>query len=176
MRDLYQYRLLRHHFVSGRIDLAQRLAESLLAQSPNDEGIRFILGEIVIDGLRRNRIKGEAFTSAVEAAAARYPFIRKQDRFADLLLRELAWKVRDAYDANERFAGENALAKFRSALVDIPIGEQRSLWTLTAFIAASNYHFRAAEYQPAREYVAEGLLYDPTDPYLTHRRELLTRY
>lgn len=176
MRDLHQYRLLRHHFVSGRIDLAQRLAESLFAQNPEDEGIRFILGEIVIDGLRRTRLTGTEFTSAVEAAAARYPFIRKQDRFADLLLRELAWKVRDAYDAEERFAGENALAKFRSSLVDIPIGEQRSLWTLTAFIAASNYHFRQEEYQLARKYVAEGLRYNPSDPYLTHRRDLLGRY
>jgi len=176
MRNLHQYRLLRHHFVSGRIDLAQRLAESLFAQDPEDEGIRFILGEIVIDGLRRTRLTGTEFTSAVEAAAARYPFIRKQDRFADLLLRELAWKVRDAYEADERFAGENALTKFRSALVDIPIGEQRSLWTLTAFIAASNYHFREGEYQRARDYVAEGLRYNPTDAYLTHRRELLTRY
>jgi len=176
MRNLHQYRLLRHHFVSGRIDLAQRLAESLFAQNPDDEGIRFILGEIVIDGLRRNRLTGSEFTSAVEAAAERYPFIRKQDRFADLLLRELAWKVRDAYEADKRYAGENALTEFRSALVDIPIGEQRSLWTLTAFIAASNYHFRLEEYQLARDYVAEGLRYNPSDPYLTHRRDLLGRY
>lgn len=176
MRDLQQYRLLGHHFVGGRIDLAKRLAESLFDRQPEDESIRFILGEIVIDGLRRNRLKGDDFTSAVEAAAERYPFIRKQDRFADLFLRELAWRVRDAYAAEEQYAGENALANFRSALVDIAVDEQRSLWTLTAFIAASNYHFRQEEFQRAREYVEEALRYNSSDPYLTHRRELLSKY
>jgi len=176
MRDLQQYRLLSHHFLSGRNDLARRLAESLFERQPDDEEIRFILGELVIDGLRRNRLKGAEFTKAVGAAAERYPFIRKQDRFVDLFLRELAWSVRDAYAEDKRYAGENALARFRSTLLDVAIDEQRSLWTLTAFIAASNYHFRQKEYQLARDYVAEGLRYNANDQYLLHRRELLTKY
>ncbi len=176
MRDLQQYRLLRHHFTNGRMDLAQRLAESLFAQSPDDEAIKFVLGELVIDALRRSRSTGTEFTAAVEAAAARYPFIRQQDRFADLLLRELAWKVRDHFEADDLHGGTDALNRFRRALLDIPIGEQRSLWTLTSFIAASNYFFRMEDYQRAREFVAEGLKYNPEDPYLLHRRDLLERY
>lgn len=176
LSDLQQYRLLRHHFTNGRIDLAQRLAENLFAEDPEDEAMRFVLGELVIDALRRTRLKGEEFAAAVETAASRYPFIRKQDRFADLLLRELAWKVRDRYEADDLHGGTDALHRFRQALIDIPIGEQRSLWTLTAFIAASNYYFRMEEYQQAREFVGEGLRYNPKEEYLLHRRDLLLRY
>lgn len=176
LRDLQQYRLLRHHFTNGRMDLAQRLAESLFAQTPEDEAIKYVLGELVIDELRRSRSTGTEFTAAVEAAASRYPFIRKQDRFADLLLRELAWKVRDHFEADDLHGGTNALNRFRQALLDIPIGEKRSLWTLTSFIAASNYYFRMEDYQVARDYVAEGLKYNPEDPYLLHRRDLLVKY
>lgn len=176
LSDLQQYRLLRHYFTNGRMDLAQRLAESLFAQNPEDASIRFVLGELVIDALRRSRSTGNEFYAAVEAAAARYPFIRQQDRFADLLLRELAWKVRDRYEQDDAHGGLDALNRFRRALVDIPIGEQRSLWTLTAFIAASNYHFRLEEYGPARDFVVEGLKYNPNDDYLLHRRDLLNRY
>ncbi|WP_020571923.1 hypothetical protein [Neolewinella persica] len=176
LTDLQQYRLLRHHFTNGRMDLAQRLAESLFAEAPNDETMRFVLGELVIDALRRTRLTGSEFTIAVESAASRDPFIRKQDRFADLLLRELAWKVRDRYEADDLHGGTDALNHFRQALVDIPIGEKRSLWTLTAFIAASNYHFRMEEYQKARDFVSEGLRYNPNEEYFLHRRDLLQRY
>ncbi|MFT5998863.1 MAG: hypothetical protein ACI81P_001318 [Neolewinella sp.] len=176
LSDLQQYRLLRHHFTNGRMDLAQRLAESLFVEDPDDEAMRFVLGELVIDALRRTRLTGAEFTAAVETAASRYPFIRKQGRFADLLLRELAWKVRDRYEADDLHGGADALNRFRRALIDIPIGEQRSLWTLTAFIAASNYHFRIEEYQQAREFVGEGLRYNPKEEYLLHRRDLLKRY
>lgn len=176
LTDLQQYRLLRHYFTNGRMDLAQRLAENLFTADPDDEAMRFVLGELVIDALRRARMTGSEFSAAVESAASRYPFIRKQDRFADLLLRELAWKVRDRYEADDQHGGIDALNHFRRALIDIPIGEQRSLWTLTAFIAASNYHFRVGEYQQAREFVAEGLRYNPEEDYLLHRRDLLRRY
>lgn len=176
LSDLQQYRLLRHYFTNGRLDLARRLAESLFAQNPEDEAIKFVLGELVIDGLRRSRSTGTEFYAAIEAAATRYPFIRKQDRFADLLLRELAWKVRDHYEQDDAHGGLDALNHFRRALVDIPIGEQRSLWTLTAFIAASNFHFRLGDYSSARDLVAEGLRYNPDDSYLLHRRDLLARY
>jgi len=176
LTDLQQYRLLCHYFTNGRMDLAQRLAESLFAEDPEDETMRFILGELVIDALRRTRLTGSEFTTAVELAASRYPFIRKQDRFADLLLRELAWKVRDRYEADDLHGGTDALHRFRQALIDIPIGDKRSLWTLTAFIAASNYHFRMEEFQQAREFVSEGLRYNPKEDYLLHRRDLLQRY
>ncbi|TXF91444.1 hypothetical protein FUA23_01755 [Neolewinella aurantiaca] len=176
MSRLQKYRLLSHHFLNGNISEARRIAENLYAEDPENETVKYLLGEIVIDQLRRSRATGRAFSSAVETAATDFPFIRRQDRFADLLLRELAWKVRDVFAEENGPGGEDALRTFRNSLVDIPINESRKIWTLTAFIAASNYYFRAEDYARARFYVEEGLKYNAGDEYLLHRRELLARY
>lgn len=176
MSLLQKYRLLSHHFLKGEISEARRLAENLYAEDPENETVRYVLGEIVIDQLRRSRATGQTFTTAVETAANDYPFIRKQERFADLLLRELAWKVRDIFAEDNGPGGEDALGEFRNALLDIPINESRNIWTLTAFIAASNYYFREGDYGRARFYVDEGLKYNGQDEYLLHRRDLLARY
>lgn len=176
MSLLQKYRLLSHHFLKGNISEARRLAEGLYAGDPENETVKYLLGEIVIDQLRRSRATGQAFTKAVETAANNFPFIRRQERFADLLLRELAWKVRDVFAEDNGPGGEDALRNFKDALIDIPINESRNIWTLTAFIAASNYYFREADYNRARFYVNEGLKYNSTDEYLLHRRELLARY
>lgn len=176
LADLHQYRLLTHYFLGGQNDMARQLAERLYAANPTDERIKYVLGEIVIDGLRRSRLTGDKFTAAVAAAGERYPFVRQQDRFADLYLREMAWAVRDRYEADDPAGGQAALKRFRESLVGISVDEDRSTWTLTAFLAASNYHFRQGNYGRARELVDLGLRYNPADPYLLHRRELLLRY
>lgn len=173
---LQKYRLLSHHFLAGNVGEARRLAEGLYADDPKNERVKYLLGEIVIDQLRRSRSTGRAFTTAVETAATEFPFIRRQERFADLLLRELAWKVRDVFADENGPGGEDALRNFRDALLDIPINESRNIWTLTAFIAASNYYFRQEEYGRARYFVDEGLKYNPNDEYLLHRRTLLGKY
>jgi|GEM_PF-2501377 hypothetical protein len=176
MNDLHQFRLLRHHFVNGRPDLARRLAESLYNQDPENESLKFVLAEIILDELRRSRLTGGDFVAAITTAATRYPFICERDRFMNLQLRELAWKVRDDYERDDAATGKQSLQRFRSALLGIPVNEDRSVWTLTAFLAASNYHFRVMEYDQARFFVAEGLKYNANDEYLLHRRDVLARY
>lgn len=176
LAHLHHLRLLNHYFSNGRLDLAKGIAEDLYAENADNEAIRYILGEIVIDNLRRGKSSGTEFSSRVEAAANKYPFIRQQDRFADLLLREQAWKVRDLYAEDRPDLAGPALDQFRQFLVDIPIGRERNLWTLTAFISASNYHFRMEDYHGARHFLEEALRYAPDDPYLTHRRTVLAKY
>lgn len=176
LAHLQHLRLLNHYFSNGRLDLAKGIAEDLYAENPNNEAIRFILGEIVIDNLRQDKSAGINFSNRVEAAANKYPFIRQQDRFADLLLREQAWKVRDLYAKDRPDLAGPALEQFRQFLVDIPIGRERNLWTLTAFVSASNYHFRIEDFHGARHFLEEALRYAPDDPYLTHRRTVLAKY
>lgn len=174
--NLQRFRLVNHYYDKGRLDLAKNEAEALYADDPANEGIRYILGEIIIGSLRRTSARGDEFNREVQAAADRYPFIRKQDRFADLLLRELAWKVRDLYAVDRAKEADEALARFRTALIDIPIGRERSLWTLTAFYAASDYHFRQQDYGRARSFVDEALRYAADDQFLLHQKDLLSRY
>lgn len=174
--NLQRFRLVNHYYDRGRLDLAKTEAESLYADDPTNETVRFILGEIVIGSLRRTSSRGESFQREVQSAAKRYPFIRTQDRFADLLLRELAWKVRDLYAVDRAAEAKTALDQFRAALVDIPIGRERSLWTMTAFYAASDFYFRQEDYSRARQYVGEALRYAPEDQFLLHQQDLLGRY
>lgn len=174
--QLQRLRLVNHYFSRGRLDLAKGTAEALYADNPDDETVRYVLGEIVIGNLRRTTARGENFQREVQTAAERYPFIRKQDRFADLLLRELAWKVRDLYAVDRAAEAQTALAQFRTALVDIPIGRKRSLWTLTAFYSASDFHYRQGNFSRARALVDEALTYSPNDQFLLHQKDLLSRY
>ncbi|MEL7162604.1 MAG: hypothetical protein AAFN92_17740, partial [Bacteroidota bacterium] len=90
--------------------------------------------------------------------------------------REQAWKVRDLYEKDRPDLAAPALERFRRSLVDIPIGSERNLWTLTAFVAASNYHFRVEDFVGARKFLEEALRYAPQDQYLLHRREVLAKY
>jgi hypothetical protein len=173
---LQRYRLLSHYYKQGRLDLAKAEAEALYADEPNNETVRYLLGEIVIDNLRKTTAKGDEFSRIVQGAADRYPFIRKQDRFADLLLRELAWKVRDLYAVDRALEADKSLAQFRKALIDIPIGSERNLWTLTAFYAASDFFFRQKDYGQAIKFNEEALMFSPEDQFLLHRRDLLRRY
>lgn len=174
--QLQRLRLLNHFFSQGRLDLAKAEAEALHADNPADETFRYVLGEIIIGNLRRTAARGESFQREVQAAADRYPFVRSQDRFADLLLRELAWKVRDLYAVDREAEASTALNKFRTALVDIPIGRERSLWTLTAFYSASDFYFRQKNFNRARSFVEEALGYSPDDHFLLHQQDLLSRY
>lgn len=176
LRQLQDLRLLTHYHKKGRLDLAKRMAEHLYRLQPENETVRYILGELVIDGLRNTSAKGVEFQRQVESAAANYPFIQRQDRFADLLLREKAWKVRDLYATDQVTEAKLALAQFREALINIPIGRERNLWTLTVFASAADYYFRMGDYQLARSYVNEGLEYGPNDQYLLHRKEVLANY
>jgi hypothetical protein len=176
LRQLQDLRFLTHYHKRGRLDLAKRMAEHLYRQHPDNETVRFILGELIIDGLRNTSAKGAEFQRQVEGAAAKYPFIQRQDRFADLLLREKAWKVRDLYATDQFAEAKRALVQFRETLINIPIGRERSLWTLTVFAAAADYHFRMGEYDLAREFIEEGLEYGPDDQFLLHRKEVLANY
>ena len=173
---LHRYRLVNHYFARGQLDRARQAAESLYADDPTNEGVRYLLAEILIADLRRTTERGEAFQARVQRIAEQFPFVRRQDRFADLLLREIAWKVRDLYAVDRAAEADAALQRFRSALVDIPIGRERALWTLTAFYSASDYHFRQQDYVRARALVDEALRYAPDDQFLLHQKDLLARY
>ncbi len=84
--------------------------------------------------------------------------------------------MRDLFAVERVNDALDALGNFRRQLSAIPNGNDRRLWTLTAFVAASNYYFQREDYAPARAYVAEALRHDPNNDYLLHQRDLLARY
>ncbi|NJC25227.1 hypothetical protein [Neolewinella antarctica] len=176
MTQLQELRLLSHFFKTGNRPAARQLATRLYEQHPDDAKVKYLLGEIIVDQLRGGGTDGPDFQQRMQAAASDYPFLKDHPRFIDLYLREQAIKVRDLYAANRVDRAEIALDRFRESLIDLSIGEDRNLWTLTAFTSASYYHFLVADYQRAVDYINEGIKYAPDDQYLLHRLSVLEKY
>ena len=176
MEQLQQLRLLEHHHKQGDHPAAMGLAEKLYIEYPDDERFTFLLGEIVVSKLRKDAATSEALRQQMVAAALKYPFLNQHPRFIDLYLRQQALRIRDLYAEERPELAGAALDKFRASLASIDVGEDRSLWTLTAFAAASYYHFTIEDYRGAVKYIEEALQYAPQDRYLIHRLSVLEKY
>ncbi|MBB4077428.1 hypothetical protein GGR28_000029 [Lewinella aquimaris] len=176
VRTLQQLRLLAYHQEKNEIDRALELAEELYAGNPESQQYRNYIAELTLVYLRDTYSDPEELLRQVERKVGRYPFIKEHDRYADIILRQQALRVRDRFAATEIVEALGALAEFRQLLVTVPGGLDRKLWTLTAFVAASNYYFAEREYVPARAYIEEALLHDPTNDFLLHQQDLLSRY
>ncbi|WP_157974562.1 hypothetical protein [Lewinella sp. IMCC34183] len=173
---LQSLRLLDYYQSRGQLVAALHLAEALYTQDPEDRRFRAYLAELTLVSLRRQYTDPDELVRQVEVAAVRYPFLREHDRYADVVLRQRALRIRDLFAAGREPDAIREVEAFRRLLTDVPHGNDRPLWTLTAFVAASNYYFAAGEYAPARAYVAEALSYDPENDFLLHQQELLGRY
>ena len=176
LQELQNFRMLAHLQLSGRGREATELAKQLYRERPNDARRRHVLGELLLSEFRRTSGDAADLTRLLEQTVSDFPFLRGLDRYADLLLRRRALLVRDEYAADRPAAANSALERFRRDLAELPNGNDRRLWTMTAFLSASNYHFQREDYPAARRLLAEALEHDPTNDYLLHRRELLLRY
>lgn len=176
LQQLQGLRLIAHYQEDGKLIPALHLAEALLRNEPENETLQQFVAELLLTHLRRSHADPDELLRHTEAAAVRYPFLRRSDRYADIILREAALEVRDLFAAGDLAPAREALLRFRRTLAEVPKGRDRRLWTLTAFIAASNYYFQAEDYAPARAYVDEALRHDPTNDFLLHQQDLLSRY
>ncbi len=173
---LQSLRLLAYYQEKGQAVQALHLAEALLAGDPDNQDFQGYVAELTLVGLRHTYTDPAELVREAEQAGRRYPFLLHHDRYADILLRESALSVRDRFAALDEPAALEALRNFREQLTAIPNGHDRPLWTLTAFVAASNYYFAEEDYAPAQGYIEEALKHDPANDFLLHQQDLLTRY
>ncbi|CAH1002229.1 hypothetical protein LEM8419_03146 [Neolewinella maritima] len=176
LKQLQHLRFLAHYQSRGEYVQALHLAEALLAEQPQDAQRQAYVAELTLVHLRQTTASPEELVTQARAAALRYPFLLQHDRYADIVLRQTALRVRDLFAQENVAAGQLELVHFRKQLRDIPNGYDRKLWTLTAFVAASNYYFAERDYAPARAYIEEALGHDPTNDFLLHQQDLLRRY
>lgn len=176
LRVLRDVRLLSYYQRSGKAVPALQMAENLYRRDPQNPHFRTYLAELTLYDVQRNHPAAADQVAAARAAAERYAFLRQSPRYADIVLRGAALAVRDHYAAGREKEGSKALDAFRKQLQSLPSGNDRRLWTMTAFVAASNYHFAEEEYSKALDYLDEALAYDPRSEFLTHQRDLISRY
>ena len=176
LRVLSDIRLLSHYQRSGKAVPALQMAENLYRRDPKNPHFRTYLAELTLYDIQRNHPGAGEQVNAAKAAAQRHAFLRDSPRYADIVLRGAALTVRDHFAAGREKEAKKALEAFRKQLEELPSGNDRRLWTMTAFVAASNYHFAEEEFTQALDYLDEALTYDPRSEFLIHQRDLIARY
>lgn len=176
LRTIRDIRLLEYYQQRGRSVPALQLAETLLGRDPRNPHFRTYVAELLLYDIRANYPEPADQLKVAKSAVRQHPFIADHPRYADIVLRESALRVRDRFSAGEEKAGRRELDRFREQARELPAGNDRRLWTMTAFVAASNFYFARAEYQTALDLLDEALAIDPASEFLIHQRDLIGRY
>ncbi len=176
LQVLQQLRLLNYYQQKGQIAAALHLAEALQRSEPGNQRYQEYFAELMLVELRRSYDDPAELARRAREAAKQFPFLKAHDRYTDIMLRQRALLIRDLFAAGRETEGLTQIHDFRTLLTDTGNGNDRPLWTLTAFVAASNYYFAKKDYAPARAYIEEALRYDPANDFLLHQQDLLSRY
>lgn len=176
LRQLYYLQKTRFAARWGRYDQVKNNVDSLYQMEPDNPIFRELAGELSLWTLRSTRARGEELRNELDEITHRYPFVRQYGGLNDLVLADLAREVRGYYEADQGYAGDSGLLRFRQQMAASHPGPRRRLWVMTAYLAASNYYFRLGDYRQALRLVEEGLNHSPDDDYLLHRAEVLRRY
>lgn len=176
LKELYFYQRSRYEDKKGRDDLVMQYMDSLYRLQPAKVFYQEALTNLNLRLLRAQNLEGVALSQRIDATVNRYPFMANHPVLSDLVLRDLAKKIRARFVAEEAFAGERLLVEMRRSLTNMTQSPQRSIWVLEAYLAASYFYFLQADYQRARTLINEALGYEPTNDYLLHMQELLVNY
>ncbi|PPK84094.1 hypothetical protein CLV84_4244 [Neolewinella xylanilytica] len=176
IRLLRDIRLMEYYQDRGKAVQALQMAETLLRQDGENPHFRAYVAELSLYDLRRNYPEPDDQVDRAQVLAAKYPFVADHPRYADIVLRQSARKVRDHFAADREKEALRELNYFRAQLERLTTGNDERLWTLTAYVAASNYYFAKTNYERALGYITEALAHHPDSDFLLHQRDLLGRY
>ena len=173
---LHDLRLLDYYRRGGKVVPALQIAETLLAREPLNEDFQTLVAELGLYDIRRNYPEPDRRLERAREFRTQYDFVVRYGAYADIVLRESALRVRDAFAEDREPDARRELDYFRAQLDRLAPSQERSLWTLTAFIAASNYYFARDDYAAALRVLDEALEFDPDNDFLLHERDLIERY
>lgn len=173
--ETYCRQRIRYHADRQETQEVLRFVDSLYRYRPDDVALQEILAAEVVKPLTTER-DYRLGLPRTEQALQRYPFLRQHPLFCDMDLHYRAERIRAVYDADDARQGQQYLNEFAQLLMRYPVTERRSSWIVTAYLAASNYHFRRGEYRAAEAVLERAYALAPQDHYLLHRLELLKNY
>lgn len=176
LRELYYLQKSRYFAAQKNHEEVMAYVDSLYVLQPEHPVFQKFVGSLSLQSIRSSGARGRELKAMLDQLTLRYPFLLYHPAINDMLLADQARNIRDLYDADNSYQGDSQLAIFRTQLSQAPADDRRSLWVLTAYIAASNYYYRYYEYAQARRLIEEALRFAPKDPYLDHRLDLLRRY
>ncbi|OAV45441.1 hypothetical protein [Lewinella sp. 4G2] len=176
MMQLQGLRMMEHYIAVGDLRAARLEAAELYQGFPEVSSYKQMLSNLIIAEVNKESLSGQAFKQRLLQLSGTYPFLLNSGQFANEGLREQALTIRDLYAGDRPDLALPAVEDFRRSVGRLSVNKIRSIWTLTAFYAASDYHFRIADYPGALRFIDEALSYAPNDPFLNHRRSVLVKY
>lgn len=149
--------------------------DSLTLYRPNDPQIQHIISQLLVRSLSQQR---DPVVGLANIAAYRrdFPFLRSHTMLNDMELSHRAELIRQAFDAGREAEALKSLEAFEQLLSRTGLTPRGPLWITTAYVAASAYYFRMADYPNARWYIRRALDLVPEDDFLLHRLEVLEQY
>ena len=175
LSEVYFLKKAAYHAQALRTDRVVQYVDSLHRYRPDDAATEEILQDLLVWSLHRQRDWQQGLPT-LTAYAKRYPFLTQVSEFKDLDLFYRAEQIRQYFNADQGEAGLQQLTDFQYQLARYGPTPRNQYWILTAYLAASDYYFRLADYPNARLFVEQALSLLPTDPYLQHRLEVLWMY
>ncbi|RME99631.1 MAG: hypothetical protein D6772_07430, partial [Bacteroidetes bacterium] len=178
-----QARLREHYFVlsaqqeadAGHTVQVLNLMDSLYILRPNNAEIQDILAGVMVRSLRKERRFAEGL-KRIAYYEQHYPFLKTNPIFQDQHLFYRAEQVHHHFEQENELLGLRCLQEFEQLLEQSGSTPRLAAWVTTAYLAASNFYFRARSYPQARIYIEHALQHAPEDDYLLHRRDVLARY
>ncbi len=149
--------------------------DSLYTYRPQDRQVQETLASMVAWTIRqdRNFITG---LPRLNRVFRQYPFLREHPYFQDLDLFYRAERIRLSFNNDQLKEGHYYFEEFKQLLKRYGNTPRSASWTLTAYLAVSNYYYRWQDYHRARLILEEARALLPQDPYLAHRTHMLRNY
>ncbi len=175
LRELYYLQRARYHARESNTEAVMSFMDSLYSLRPYQSEVQDVLAGMLVWSLRAERdyTKGLERISEYER---QYPFLGKNPLFQDRHLFYQAERIRYHFNADEDILGGQYLEEFKKHSRRINKPPSYISWVTTAYLAASDYHFRNGDYRQALMLVEEARQEAPQDSYLDHRSDVLRRY
>lgn len=175
LKEIYFIEIAQFHAGRQEAELVTTYLDSLRKYRPNDPKIQAILTPLLLRTLCNQKDPEEGL-KIVQAYRKEFPFLRKESLFQDMELSYRAERTRLAFDDDNETYGRKCLETFEQVLAQAGLTPRSASWITTAYISASAYYFRNADYVNARWLIQRALALVPDDQFLLHRQEVLRNY
>ena len=175
LRELYFLQRARFHARKGNTASVMQYMDSLYAFRPNHAGVQDVLTGMLVWSLRGER-DFEQGLKKINQYERKYSFLSATPLFQDRHLFYQAERIRHHYNADENVLGNQYFEEFKRHCRRIGRPPGYVSWITTAYLAASDYHFRNGNYGQALLIVQQARQEAPEDAYLDHREDVLKRY
>lgn len=169
----------RHHGLLEQYEQAYVYLDSAYQLQPDHLQVQSMLRDLIFGNINKKANEGETSTLAeyLKEENRRFPFMRENDRFRELLIFSEFALVIEGFENNQE---EEALAAYEDVKPRIPsLKDETSASEMAiseVFTSASSYYFRILDKKEAFRWLEEGLKVLPGNEEILRKRKMLEEY